>query len=171
MSYQVESILRTIEKGDPKSLVEGVYELERMGQSDREILPHILTALVRWAVVIVLGLISRREDRGVIEVLMSALRDENQSIRVRAAESLIELGVTDGIPTLIEALGSNEVMIGHPPEMVSDCANQILERVYYQNFGFDNNLDQPTKRRIMNEWKLWRNKHKENIPVELHAQV
>lgn len=155
MANTVEEILKRIETGKPDALADGLYMLREKG---REAVKPLIEALkrnqvlARWAAAAALG---ELKDTEAIPALEAALKDENLSVRIRAAQSLAKLGSTQGIPVLIAALESNEVMIGHPPELACDYANQVLGSVSGKSFGFDGSADKVTKSAAVKKWQAW----------------
>lgn len=155
MANTVEEILKRIETGKPDALADGLYMLREKG---REAVKPLIEALkrnqvlARWAAAAALG---ELKDTEAIPALEAALKDEKLSVRIRAAQSLAKLGSTQGIPVLIAALESNEVMIGHPPELACDYANQVLGSVSGKSFGFDGSADKVTKSAAVKKWQAW----------------
>jgi HEAT repeats len=151
----VDEILEEMESGRPDILAEGVVALSAKGSDALESLIGALrdqNPLRRWAAAVALGNLGNRE---AVSALQTALEDEHPSVRLHAAYSLAKLGVPDGIPALIRAIDSEEVLIGHPPELAGDFANQALETLTGQTFGYDSSAPQAAKRRIASRWEEW----------------
>lgn len=122
----VRRILERTKSGRPDELAGALAELSGLGPEAAGPLAEALgdeSVLVRWAAAAALGEIG---DESVASRLAAALRDDSLAVRVRAAQSLAKLGSLDGVDVLIDALDSEEVMIGHPPELVSEYAEQVL---------------------------------------------
>ena len=129
MNGRVEEILKPIESGNPEALAEGVEALRRLGREARPALVEALQSenpLVRWAAAAALGDIG---DEAAAADLKRGLEDDSTSVRVRSAYSLAQLGDRSGVPVLLDALASDEVMVGHPPELVADFADQALRSI------------------------------------------
>jgi hypothetical protein len=155
ISQIVDEVLKGIETGKPEALAEGLAVLIEKGRGGISPIIEALRqghVLARWAAAATLGELG---DTQAIPALAEALKDENLSVRVRAAQSLAKLGSPQGIPTLIVVLASDEVVIGHPPELASDYANQVLESVTGQSFGFDGSADPTTKSAVIKRWQDW----------------
>jgi HEAT repeat protein len=151
----VDEILQSIQTGKPEVLATGLNALIAKG---REISPTLTEALKsasvlqRWIAASALGEIG---DAQTLPALGEALDDENLSVRIQAAHSLAKLGSTQGIPILIAALTSDQIMIGHPPELASDYANRVLESITSRSFGFSGSTDLATRSATMKRWQAW----------------
>jgi HEAT repeat protein len=124
-SRSTEEILTRMEEGSPDVLAAGLEALRNRAAGNRGELLVVLRSespIRRWAAATSLG--SVPDSRGE---LTEALGDDDVRVRVAAAQSLAQLGSRDGVPALIEALTSNQVMLGHPPVLVADHAAQVLE--------------------------------------------
>jgi hypothetical protein len=144
----VQELLALIEKGNPDVMADALDALAARGRGAVEELIAALrggAVLRRWAAAAALGEIG---DPAALAPLRDALQDQSISVRLRAAQSLARLGTTDGIPVLIAALGSEDVMIGHPPELAGEYAAQVLRRVAGQDFERD-----------AERWNAWWREH------------
>lgn len=122
-------VLDRMEGGRPDVLAAGLERLRTIGPEDPAALFDGLTSsspLVRWAAATALGDV--RPD-GMVERLIETLDDGDVRVRVAAVQSLARSGRDDGVPALLDALTSNQVMIGHPPVLVADHAAQLLEQI------------------------------------------
>jgi HEAT repeat protein len=120
-----EEILSRMEGGSPDVLAAGLEVLRVRAAENRDELVVALrheSPIRRWAAATSLGAVrdTRRE-------LTETLGDGDVRVRVAAAQSLARLDSREGVPVLIEALTSNQVMLGHPPVLVADYAAQVLE--------------------------------------------
>jgi len=91
-------------------------------------------ALVQWAAAVAVGDLN---DKAAIPDLKEALNNTDIRIRVVVSQSLLRLQDASGVPKLIAALTSDEVMIGHPPQLVGTYASWVLESATGQRFGVD----------------------------------
>jgi hypothetical protein len=144
-------ILARIESGDPHVLARGVEALQSMAAEQTHVLAGELRSespLRRWAAAVALG---DAPSPDVREPLAAALSDGDVRVRVAAAASLSRLGSREGIPVLIDALGSDQVMVGHPPELVSDYAEAVLRSL--AGGSVEASGDDPDARAA--EWRRW----------------
>lgn len=155
VTMTIQEILKLIETGDPEALGQGAARLgERVAKREDgavEALGRTLAEgsnLERWAAAAALG-----QSSAGAPALERALGDEDARIRVRAAQSLLGLGSSAGVPRLIEALESDEVMIGHPPELVRDVARQTLVSAAGEELGDDPGA-----------WRQWWMRQGEDLP-------
>ena len=151
----IEEILDRIETGRPEWMAEGLAALRAKGSDAVGPLMDALKSpapLRRWAAASVLGELG---DRAALPALRDTLADEQISVRLRAAYGLANLGVQDGISTLIQAVTSEEVMVGHPPELAGDFANQALESLSGRSFGLDASATPATRRQVAEHWEAW----------------
>lgn len=144
----VKDAIATVRDGRPSSLMEAVQVLtdappeatEAIAQAARDDNP-----LVRWVAV------SSADARTDDQILTGALEDPDLRIRVAAAVRLVSQGRTEGIPTLLDALTSNQVAFGHPPELLADVANQALETLAGESVAARD--DAPEARAA--RWRRW----------------
>lgn len=125
----VREILDRVDSGNPGVLGAAVEALRRAGPQDPDSLLAAVEAdspLRRWVAATVLGDLPDLEPG---EALSGRLEDEDLRVRVAAAHSLGRLEDRRGVPVLIEALTSNQVMLGHPPELVADHAAAVLRAI------------------------------------------
>lgn len=125
----VREILAEMERGRPDALGVGLEELRTAGPQDPNALIEALhseSPLRRWAAASALG---EFEVKDASAQLAETLKDTDVRVRVAAAHSLAKLGSQEGVPVLVDALTSNQVMLGHPPELVADHAAQVLKAV------------------------------------------
>src|SRR3989338_3217627 len=100
---------------------------------------------VRFAAVYALSLTA---DSSNAEALLPALQDPDIRLRTIAAGALVGLGRKEGIPVLIAALGSNELLpLSHPQRLLSTLAHQALPHYTGQDFGADPDAAQA--------WQAW----------------
>jgi hypothetical protein len=144
-------ILDRMESGSPDVLAAGLEALQVVGPRHPGDLVEAVgraNPISRWAAVTALG---RLDVEGARERLAEALRDEDVRVRVAAAYALARQGDTGALPVLIEALTSNQVMLGHPPELVADHAAQVLALVTGESVGRPE--DSREARAV--EWREW----------------
>lgn len=150
----LDEALNLVKTGKPDNLVEALKSLSTLEGVDVVRLERDLESsniLVRWFAAAVLGYVADERAR---EALRRALQDESASVRVSAAQSLVALSSAEGIPTLIDALASDEIMIGHPPQLVSQYARALLEAQTERRIDFD--PSDPTQRlHASRSWREW----------------
>jgi hypothetical protein len=121
-----QEILDRMDRGHPDALSRGIEALRELALRHTVELSKELGSekpVRRWAAAVALGDAPSPEAR---EALAAALGDADVRVRIAAAASLGRMGSRDGLPVLFEALASKEVMLGHPPELVSDYAVAVL---------------------------------------------
>ena len=106
----------------------------------------------RWLAAIALGNI---EDGRVENALRKALLDPDVSVRVHAARSLHLHGSRDGVPVLLKALGSDDVVIREPPILARSYANRLLQRISGTSFGFDPHASPKARLAAIARWQAW----------------
>lgn len=161
----IDKLLNEIRSGEPDRISEAYHELLNIGDDAVSALSEGLNddaALVRWAAAGVLGDIGAES---AVPELEERLDDENVSVRVRAAQSLGKLGSTEGIPVLIEALRSDEVMIGHPPELASDYAAQVLRNLTDEAFEIDPSAPESERSAAIRRWEEWWDEHEDHFEL------
>ena len=152
---KIADALSSLKGGDPHSLADVLATLTEKGEESLDALMEALRRpdpLSRWAAAAALG---ELESAAASEALAKALEDSNVSVRIRAAQSLLKLNDARGVPVLIEALKSDEVMIGHPPELALDYANQVLESVTGESVGFRGDADPAETNAAIEQWTKW----------------
>lgn len=120
----VEDAIESVRDGRPASLVEAIRILVDAGPKAADAIAQAARddhPLVRWVAV------SGADLLGDDQVVSAALDDSDLRVRVGAAVALARRGRREGIPALLDALTSNQVAIGHPPELLADLAEQALE--------------------------------------------
>lgn len=120
----VHDAIESVRDGRPASLVEAARILADAGPKAADVIAHAARddhPLVRW--VAVTGADALQDD----QVVTAALEDPDLRVRVAAAVVLARRGRREGIPALLDALTSNQVALGHPPELLADVAQQALE--------------------------------------------
>ena len=153
--HSIDSLLDEVRSGDPDRLTAAYDELLDRGEDAVPPLREALddeSPLVRWAAAGALGAVGSDE---VTQSLEARLDDPNASVRVVAAQSLARLGDSSGVPTLIRTLERDDVMIGHPPELTSDYAVQVLRSVSGEQFGFDSSAPAYERARAVERWQEW----------------
>ncbi|WP_380674490.1 HEAT repeat domain-containing protein [Salinigranum sp. GCM10025319] len=153
--HSIDSLLDEVRSGDPDRLTAAYDELLDRGDDAVPSLREALddeSPLVRWAAAGALGGVGSDE---VTQSLQERLDDPNASVRVVAAQSLARLGDSAGVPALIRALEQDDVMIGHPPELTSDYAVQVLRSVSGERFGFDSSAPAYERARAVERWEEW----------------
>lgn len=144
-------ILEKMEGGRPDVLGAGLEALRAAGERQPDELVEALrseSAIRRWAATTTLGEVA---VEGAGERLEEALGDDDVRVRVAAAHALARQGRKEALPVLIDALTSNQVMLGHPPELVADHAAQVLEFVTGESPGGPQ--DSPEARAAT--WRDW----------------
>lgn len=129
IEVSVTTIVEQIDPSKPDSL----YAPEELVTLGRPAVPALLDLLnspditSRWAAVYALSRLAQAED---IPALARGLEDPNLSNRAGVAATLLWLGDERGIPILLEALNSDELIaFSHPPELVADYARYVLEEL------------------------------------------
>jgi HEAT repeat protein len=144
-----EEIFTRMERGSPDALAAGLEALRvRAGESQDELVGALRheSPIRRWAAATSLAGVRDRTRE-----LTEALDDGDVRVRVAAAQSLARLNSRDAIPVLIEALTSNQVMLGHPPVLVADHAAQVLEFVT----GTSPAAPQDNREARATRWREW----------------
>lgn len=144
----VEDAIELARDGRPSDLMEAVRILVDAGPEATGVIVEAVRddhPLVRW--VAVTGGVAVRED----QVVMSALEDSDLRVRVAAAVGLARRGRREGIPVLLDALTSNQVAIGHPPELLADVAEQGLEALAGQSVAAPGDAPEARAER----WRRW----------------
>ncbi|MEF8851731.1 MAG: HEAT repeat domain-containing protein [Haloarculaceae archaeon] len=162
----IDELLDKIRSGKPDEVGEAYQELVAVGDDNVAALRNALddeSELVRWAAVGVLGDIGARD---AIEAVADRTEDTDVRVRVSAAQSLGQLGSAEGIPVLIEALQSDDVTFGHPPELVGDYAAQVLRSLTDEEFGFDASAAESDRAEAIEHWKEWWDNHEERFEVD-----
>ncbi len=121
--YSPPEALELARDGRPSSLMDAVRILTAAGPEARDTILAALEdnqSIVRW---VGLAAADGLDDE---EALATGMRDEDLRLRVAAASGLARRHRRDGIAVLIEGLTSNQVTIGHPPELLADQAEQAL---------------------------------------------
>lgn len=119
----VRDAIERVRDGRPASLMDAVRVLTAAGP---DAAADITAAagddhpLVRWVAVASADRLD--ED----QLVTAALDDDDLRVRVAAGVRLVRRGSRDGVPALLDALTSNQVAIGHPPELLADVAEQAL---------------------------------------------
>lgn len=162
--YAIDDLFDEIRSGNPDRMSAAYDELADRGPEEIPRLRDALeddTPLVRWAAAGALGEAGspEMEDEGVISALSERLDDDHASVRIVAAHSLAMWGDTEGVPVLIRALEHDDVMIGHPPELTSDYAVQVLRSLSGENFGFDSSAPAYERARAVERWEEWWDEH------------
>lgn len=153
--HSIDTLLDEIRSGNPDRISAAYNELRDRGAEDLQKLRDALedeSPSVRWAAAGALGEVGSSEE---IPPLTGRLDDDNASVRIVAAQSLAKLGETEGVPVLIRALEQDDVMIGHPPELTSDYAVQVLRNLSGENFGFDSSAPAYERARAVERWEEW----------------
>jgi hypothetical protein len=112
----------------------------------------------QWAVVTGLTSIRRTmEDPTKVSSVIETMYDSKYlSIQVLAASSNAEYKNYSGVPILISALESDEIMsYMDPPQPVSRFANRALEFATGQDFSFDQAQTQAEKQAAIKKWQDW----------------
>lgn len=151
----LNEILNDFRSGKPDKIMGAYQAILEAGRAAVTVLLEALgdeNNLVRWAAAAALGDIGASE---AIPPLEQRLEDSNVSVRIRAAQSLGKLHRAEGIPVLIKALRSEDVMIGHPPELASDYANQVLMSITGQTCGFNGSASESERLEAIRRWEEW----------------
>ena len=84
------------------------------------------SADVRWAAVIGLGALGYELNLSekVLPHLKKALEDDDVNVRVRSAEFVMAFGDKSGIPVMIDALDSDNMV--HPTDLPTPIPNQVV---------------------------------------------
>jgi len=123
----VAEILQDVERGDPHMLAAAVDALAVKGRDATAQLREEMrnpNPLRRWAAVAALV---RAANPDTADALRAALGDQSASVRAMAAYGLAQIRIADGVSALIGMLGSEEVMIGHPPQLIREFAAEALQ--------------------------------------------
>ncbi|MGQ0614445.1 MAG: HEAT repeat domain-containing protein [Planctomycetaceae bacterium] len=151
----MEKLFAAIETGRPQVMAQAMDALVRRGAAA---VPDLLGnlghthPLRRWACATVLGRIA---DREATAGLRGALQDPHGAVRLAAAVSLLQLRDTSGIPILLDALHSEEVMLGSPPRLAREHAHIALRHWTGRDFGFDSNAGPRVRRAAAQSWESW----------------
>lgn len=151
---------------DPLTLVRVKEEFTKSGPEEVEKSLDLLregNVFQRWILALAIG------DTGIqsaVPDLINKLEDMSPSVRVAAAQSLLKLGYSEGIPTLLKSLNDTSVFIGEPPVLVSYYAQKVLVRFTGQSIRFDPTNEQARREGIDN-WKDWWEKNQSTYkPLE-----
>ncbi|MEZ5962768.1 MAG: HEAT repeat domain-containing protein [Planctomycetota bacterium] len=123
-----------------------------LAQSGEQAIPYLLDAMhhqepkVRANAAWVLG---RIKDRRVIPELETAANDQNQTVRLEIARTLVTLGDIKYAPALIEGLDSDR------PAVRYNC-HQALKEASGRDFGYDHLAESEVDRqRATLRWRQW----------------
>ncbi len=120
----ISEAIEAVRDGRPPQLMDAVRILTAAGP---DAVGDIVAAagddhpLVRWVAV------TSAADLEDDQLVTAALDDDDLRIRVAAGVGLAQRGSRAGVPALLDALTSNQVAIGHPPELLCDVAEQALQ--------------------------------------------
>ena len=139
---------------DPRKLVKVKEALVKSGRGEVEKQVDLLregNVFQRWIVALAIG---DTKIESAISGLQLVLQDDSPSVRVAAAQSLLKLGNSEGIPILLRALDDTSVFLGEPPVLVSYYAQKVLVRFTGRSIRFD-----PTNKQSriegINDWETW----------------
>jgi HEAT repeat protein len=103
------------------------------------------------------------EHEEIKEALSPFIRGNLSSFKMIAAVTLITMGDKEGIPALIDLLGSDEPMfLWEPPVLVCNHANEFLVRYTEKDFGYScapGQFDAEARQ----QWEAWWNENSEKI--------
>lgn len=139
---------------DPLKLVKAKEELIKSGREEVEKLTDLLRSgnvFQRWMIALAIG---DTKIESAISELRHVLQDESPSVRVAAAQSLLKLGNSEGIPILLSALDDTSVFLGEPPVLVSYYAQKVLTRFTGRSIRFDPTNEQ-IRLKSINDWENW----------------
>jgi len=140
--------LEQVRDGRPSSLMDAVRVLTDAGKESNE-LAQVATGdespLVRWVGLVV------ADTLGDVDTVETGLEDDDLRLRVTAAAALARRGQRQVVPVLIEGLGSNQVAIGHPPELLASFAEQALITLSGESISTTD--DSPEARTA--RWQRW----------------
>jgi hypothetical protein len=142
-----DDVVALARSGDPSNLMAAVAQLVDAGEG--AVVPDELlndaSPLVRWVAVTGADVID--DER----LLARGLEDEDLRVRLAAAAALARRGDRTGVPVLLDALASNQVVIGHPPELAADVANKALAALAGEQVAAE--TDSPEAR--TERWRRW----------------
>ena len=144
----LKDVLELARDGRPSSLMDAIRVLDEAGPKAREVISEAVRdehVLVRWV-----GIVAA-DGVGDEDALATGMDDDDLRVRVAAASGLARRGQRDGIPALLEGLTSNQVAIGHPPELLADVAEQALVGLAGESVSAD--TDSPEAR--AERWRRW----------------
>lgn len=156
----VEETVGSFDPDDPMSFME-IQKIIDLGDKAVDPLLDLVDSpniADQWAAVV--GLSALRGDmdqqEGIAQVLRNMYLSEFLTIRLYAAASNGEYGDLSGVPVLLAALESGEIMsYMEPPTPVSVFANQVLERVSGQDMGFDEMSTPEEVQEVLRKWDQW----------------
>jgi hypothetical protein len=137
----IDQVLGTINAFDGVNI--STLDLEAIVTAGREAIPLLVNLLrqddrtKRWAALLALSAIGHERNAAgfVLPHLKSALGDSDISIRVTAAELVLSFGDRTGIPVLIDAVDSDEILQpAEPPTSVCTQAIRVLGHYTGQTF-------------------------------------
>lgn len=134
--------------GRPSSLMDAVRILVAAGDEGRAAMRRALED--EQAVVRAVG-VAAADGVDDPELVAGALGDRDLRIRVAAAAALAKRGWRESVPVLLDGLTSNQVAIGHPPELLADLAERALEAIAGERLSAPN--DSPEARAA--RWRRW----------------
>jgi hypothetical protein len=114
----------------------------------------------QWAGLYTLSNIAHKAnetEKPILRKKMLEYADGNlSSFRFMAAVTLVTMGETEGIGTLISLLGENNeaLLMSEPPVLICTYSNQMLVRYTEEDFGFScslSHLDEQAKQ----DWEVW----------------
>ncbi|MBW3579268.1 MAG: hypothetical protein KY462_16345 [Actinobacteria bacterium] len=144
----IEDTIEAVRDGSPASMSAAVRILGAAGPKAADAIEQAARdehPVVRWVAV------AAADEIGQEEILTAALDDPDLRIRVTAAGALARRNRRDGIQALVDGLTSNQVAIGHPPELVADVAEQALEKLARESLSRPG--DSPEAR--AERWRRW----------------
>ncbi len=151
----MDALFAAIETGRPDTMAQAIDALVGLGA---DAVPALLDnlrhahPLRRWACATALGRIA---DPSALHGLHAALDDPHGAVRLAAAVSLLQLRDARGVPVLLEALHSEEVMLGRPPRLAREYAHIALRHFTGKEFGFDSNAAPRVRRAAAQRWRSW----------------
>ncbi|MFP3950021.1 MAG: hypothetical protein ACLFUZ_02930 [Candidatus Micrarchaeia archaeon] len=162
----VESVLASYDEND-SSTFSNVNLLLGVGPSDVLPLLESNDSYAKWTGLYVLSNIAYNttpEEQEEIKQGISPFLEGNlSSFRLMAAVTLVTMGDKEGIPVLIDLLGSDEQMfLWEPPILVCSYANEFLVRYTEKDFEYScapGQFDAEARQ----QWEAWWNENSEKI--------